>query len=356
VAGLSAEQIASTDSANQAADILAMPQHLEDALWRVESAGIEGCLPTLRGLTPLIVCGMGGSAIGGDLAEAALDSRLTKPLITMRGYELPTWATRDSVVLCASYSGNTEETLACYEAAGVIGTQRVVVTTGGRLAELARADDVPVIPLPAALQPRAAVAYMLVSVIEVARLVGAAPGLRTEIDAAASHLQELARAWGPEADSDSLAKRVAQRIHKTSICVYGAGPTASVARRWKTQLNENAKIPAFFAELPEANHNEIVGWSGASEIGSFTAIFLEDVDQHPRVGQRIDLTSKLIESDAAATLRLESQGTNPVERLLSLVLLGDFVSLYLAVLQGIDPSPVEVIERLKAELAEEPVA
>jgi glucose/mannose-6-phosphate isomerase len=230
-----------------------------------------------------------------------------------------------------------------------------VVTTGGRLAELARSDGVPVIPLPAALQPRAAVAYMLVSVIEVARLVGVAPGLRTEIDAAAAHLEELTREWGPEADSDSLAKRVAQRVHKTCVCVYGAGPTASAARRWKTQLNENAKVPAFFAELPEANHNEIVGWEGASDIGSFTAVFLEDVDQHPRVGQRIELTAKLIEPAAAGTLRLQSRGHNPVERLLSLVLLGDLVSLYLAVLRDTDPSPVEVIERLKAELARGPV-
>jgi glucose/mannose-6-phosphate isomerase len=354
--GLTAEQIAAMDSANQVADILAMPDQLQDALWRVESAGIEGSLPSLGGLTPLIVCGMGGSAIGGDLAEAALDSRLTKPLSTIRGYELPSWTTRDSVVLCASYSGNTEETLACYEAAGVIGTQRVVVTTGGRLAELARSDGVPVIPLPAALQPRAAVAYMFVSVVEVARLVGAAPGLRTEIDAASAHLQDLTREWGPEADTDSLAKRVAQRVHGTCVCIYGAGCTAAVARRWKTQLNENAKVPAFFAELPEANHNEIVGWEGAGDMGSFTAVFLEDVDQHPRVGQRIELTSRLIEPGATGTLRLESRGSNPVERLLSLVLLGDLVSLYLAVLRGIDPSPVEVIERLKAELASEPVA
>jgi glucose/mannose-6-phosphate isomerase len=187
-------------------------------------------------------------------------------------------------------------------------------------------------------------------------LVGAAPGLRTEIDAAASSLEELAREWGPQADSDSLAKRVAQRIQRTAVCVYGAGPTASVARRWKTQLNENAKVPAFFAELPEANHNEIVGWEGASELGRFTAVFLEDVDQHPRVGQRIEFTSRLIDPGAAGTLRLESRGSNPVERLLSLVLLGDLVSLYLAVLRDIDPSPVEVIERLKADLASEPVA
>ena len=144
---------------------------------------------------------------------------------------------------------------------------------------------------------------------------------------------------------------MAQRIHHTCVCIYGAGPTTAAAKRWKTQLNENAKVPAFAAELPEADHNEIVGWQNASALGSFLAVFLEDADQHPRVRQRVALTASLIEGEAAGTLRLESVGSNPVERLLSLVLLGDLVSVYLAVLQGTDPTPVEPIDRLKAALA-----
>jgi glucose/mannose-6-phosphate isomerase len=353
--GLSSDQIAGVDVSNQLGDVLAMPSHLEDALWRVESARIDAAISPMDGLAPLIVCGMGGSAVGGDLAAAALGARLTRPLVTVRGYELPSWVRRDSVVLCASYSGDTEETLACYEGAGVVGATRAVVTTGGRLAEAARADGVPVIPLPAGLQPRSAVAYMLVSVLEVAHAAGASEGVRTEVDAAASHLRALTGEWGPDADSDSLAKRVAQRIHKACVCVYGAGPTAPVAMRWKTQLNENSKVPAFAAELPEADHNEIVGWDSASALGSFMAVFLEDSDQHPRVGQHIDFTARLIESEAAGTVRLESRGSNPVERLMSLVLLGDIVSVYLAVLRGVDPSPVEMIDALKAELAREQV-
>jgi glucose/mannose-6-phosphate isomerase len=135
------------------------------------------------------------------------------------------------------------------------------------------------------------------------------------------------------------------------VFVYGAVPTAPVARRWKAQINENAKVPAFAAELPEADHNEIVGWSGAPTIGSFMGIFLEDDDQHPRVRQRIELTAELIEQDAEGTLRLESRGSNPLERLMSLVMLGDLVSIYLAVLRGIDPSPVEAIGTLKRRLS-----
>jgi glucose/mannose-6-phosphate isomerase len=250
-----------------------------------------------------------------------------------------------------SYSGNTEETLACYEAAGALGAPRVAVTTGGRLAEAARADGVPVIPLPGGLQPRAALGYMLVAVLEVAAFVDAAPAVRTEIDAACSTLTGLGREWGPEADSDSLAKRVAQRAHRTMICVYGAGPTIPVATRWKTQINENAKLPAFAAELPEADHNEIVGWEHAAELGSFLAVFLEDSDQHPRVRQRIELTARLVEPQAAGILRLESRGSSAIERVLSLVMLGDLVSIYLAVLRGTDPTPVEAIDRLREQLA-----
>jgi glucose/mannose-6-phosphate isomerase len=348
--GLNAGEIASVDTAGQVADVLQMPNHLEDALWRVESASLDRSLRRLEGPTPLLVCGMGGSAIGGDLAGAVLGDRLMAPLRTIRTYELPSWAMPGSYVVCASYSGNTEETLACYEAAAALGAPRVAVTTGGRLAEAARADGAPVIPLPAGLQPRAAVAYMLVAVLEVAAYVDAAPAVRTEIDAACSSLTALAAEWGPEANSDSLAKRVAQRGHRTTLCVYGAGPTAPVANRWKTQINENAKVPAFSAELPEADHNEIVGWENAAELGSFLAVFLEDSDQHPRVRQRIELTAEMIESQAAGTLRLESRGSSAVERVMSLVMLGDLVSIYLAVLRGTDPTPVPAIDRLQEEL------
>src|ERR671930_923981 len=265
--GLNVGEIAQVDASGQIADVIAIPTQLEDALWRVESASLEKSLRRLEGPTPLLVCGMGGSAVGGDLAAAVLGDRMMAPLRTIRGYELPSWVMPGSYVICASYSGDTEETLACYEAAAALGAPRVAVTTGGRLAETARGDGVPVIPLPGGLQPRAAIAYMLVAVLEVAAYVDAAPAVRTEIDAACASLSDLAREWGPEADSDSLAKRVAQRGHRSTLCIYGAGATAPLAHRWKTQVNENAKLPAFACDLPEADHNEIVGWESASSFG-----------------------------------------------------------------------------------------
>ena len=235
---------------------------------------------------------------------------------------------------------------------------RVVVTTGGRLAEAAREDGVPVIPLPAGLQPRAAVAYMIVSALEVATLAGVAQGVRTEIDAAAAGARAPRARSGGRTPTPTASRSGSRSGSTARACACtGPVPTGAVATRWKTQLNENAKIPAFAAELPEADHNEIVGWQDASALGSFTAVFLEDVDQHPRVRQRIELTAALIEPQAAghAAPREPGRRTRSSGCCRSCCS-ATSVSIYLAVLRGIDPTPVEPIERLKAALARAEVA
>ena len=344
---LTRDAIEAVDSARQIDDILGLPDHLRDALWRAESANLEprDCPGGL------IVAGMGGSAIGGALAREALGDRASRPIVLARGYALPAWTTPDTMVLCASYSGNTEETLAVYEAAGALGAPRIVATTGGKLADAARAERVPVIPLPGGFQPRAAVAYSLVVALEVAWLCGAGERLHAEIDVAAAHVEQIVEMWGPDATGDSLAKQLARGLNGTIPQVAGSGLTAPIAYRWKTQINENAKMPCFAHELPELDHNEIVGWQCASQIGRFSAVFLDDSDLHPRIRQRIELTRGLIEAEAAGTYRVESIGQNRTERLVSLVLLGDLVSLYLAVLREVDPTPVPGIARLKSALA-----
>jgi glucose/mannose-6-phosphate isomerase len=342
--------IAHVDQQGLLSDVLGIPEHLRDALWRVESA--SGLMEEWDSPGGLIVAGMGGSAIGGGLARAALGDHASRPIAVSRAYGLPPWATPETTVLCASYSGNTEETLACYEAAGFVGARRVVVTSGGRLAEQARADGVPVIPIPGGFQPRSAVAYLTVATLEVAALCGVAPRMTSEVDVAASHAQALSDEWGPDGPDDSLAKRMARSLVGTVPTIVGAGLTAPIAYRWKTQLNENAKTPAFAAELPELDHNEIVGWEGVGELGPFSAVFLDDQDQHPRIRSRIELTEWLLGPNASATFRVQTRGQNPVERVFSLVLLGDLVSLYLAVLADTDPVDIAPIDRLKAALAE----
>jgi glucose/mannose-6-phosphate isomerase len=317
--------------------VKALPEHLRDALWRIESARAQ----TMEA-PAAFVCGMGGSAIGGDLAAAALADRLTKPMLVARGYEPPSWTPPGSAVLCSSYSGNTEETLACYAGAEAVGAQRLVATTGGELAEAARRDGVPVIGLPAGLQPRAAVGYMFCVSAELAALALAGPRIHTEIDAAASHLGgtfEAARARAGE---------LAAEIGDAVPVIHGSDLTAPVAYRWKTQINENAKIPAYSALLPEADHNEIEGWSGAA--GKFAAIFLVDRDQHPRERKRFELTAQAIEPYASTVITLETEGETRTERILHSVMLGDLLAIELADARGVDPLAVDVLEGFKKEM------
>jgi glucose/mannose-6-phosphate isomerase len=340
--------VAAVDSTNQIDEILDLHIHLLDALWRVDSAGIKGC-DTTGGI---IVAGMGGSAVGGRLAAGAIGSRLRRPLAVTDGYALPGWAGPDTLVLCSSYSGATEETLAAYDDACDRGAPRIVVTTGGPLAERARRDGVPVIPVPGGFQPRAAVGYSLVSALEVAAICGAAPSLRDEVEAAAALAERLAAEWGPDGPEEGEAKALARRLRGTVPVIAGAELAAPAAYRWKCQINENAGQPAFASALPEMDHNEAVGWPAAGGFGRFSAVFLEDPGNHPRNRLRSELTAEQAAGGAVVVERVTARGETPTERLISLVLLGDLVSLYLAVLRGEDPALVAPIDQLKAALAE----
>src|SRR6187549_3801935 len=309
-------------------DVLAIPDHLRDALWRLEGARIQPA-----DSAGVLVCGVGGSAIGADLAAAVLGDRLSAPLLTVRGAELPSWATADWTALCVSYSGATEETLACFDAAGALGMRRIAVTTGGTLVERARGAGVPVVGLPGILQaPRSSVAYVLVVTAEVAALSGAAPRIHDEIEAAAAGLEARVE------ELRSRAAAIAPRLTGTLPTMIGAGPTAPAARRWKAQVNENAKLPAFFSELPEADHNELSG------------VLLEDGDAGPGERRRFELTAEAIESQGVRVERISSPGESRTERLLAAVMLGDLVSLLIAEERGVDPLPIDAITELKEAL------
>ena len=337
---LSREAITAADPGGMVGDVLAQPQQLLDAIWRVESAR----LPRLDAPGGLVVCGMGGSGVGGDLAASILGARARRPIHSVRDYELPPWIAGDALVLCASYSGDTEETLACFEQAGARGARRAVVTTGGALAAEARSAGVPVIGVPSGFQPRAAIAYMTVAALECAAACGVGPSLRAEIEAAAAVLTARAADRGPEGADDSPPRELARRLRGRTPVVFGAGVTLPVAVRWKTQLNENAEVAAFAAALPEADHNEICAWPAAD---GRLAILLEDPAANARLRRRFELTADVV----GGAERMSIEGDSAAERLLSLVLLGDLASVYLAVLLGRDPVPVVALDRFKEELA-----
>jgi glucose/mannose-6-phosphate isomerase len=335
------------DSTGQLDEVLGTAEHLRDALWRVDSSGAR----PVDASGGVIVAGMGGSASGARLAQGAIGPRLERPLVVSDGYALPGWAGPSTLVLLSSYSGNTEETLEAYDHAAEIGAPRLVASTGGALVERARRDDVPVIPIPGGFQPRAAIGYALVSALEAAVLGGAAPSLRAEIEAAADLAEALAAEWGPDADDASEAKSIARALHGTVPVIAGAEVAAAAAYRWKCQFNENAQLPAFASALPEMNHNEVVGWESARDLGRFSYVSLEDPGAHPRNQLRAELTADIAAAGADPVLRVAARGTTRVERLVSLVLLGDLVSIYAAMLRGADPVDIPAIDSLKASLS-----
>jgi glucose/mannose-6-phosphate isomerase len=343
---LGPDSVAAVDSTAQATRMLELGDHVRDALLRVGAAA----LPRVDAPGGMVIAGMGGSAVGARLAVAALGDRARRPVVVADGYELPPWVGRDVLVLCSSYSGGTEEVLACYEEAMARRATVVTATTGGALGDRARRDGVSIISLPSGFQPRAAVGYSLVCALEVAAAAAVAPALREELEAAARLVDELAAEWAPEGDAGSEPKRLALRLDGTVPVITGAGLTAAIAYRWKCQCNENAKIPAFCSALPEADHNEICGWATAASFGDFSAVFLEDRADRAEHHRRSELSSGLAAAGARVVERVASHGTTRLERLLSLVLLGDLVSLYLAVLRGADPVEIEAIAELKTAL------
>ncbi len=344
--GLDAAGIAERDSTGQVGEALGLGEHVRDALWRVDSAGIAAS----DAPGGLVVAGMGGSAIGGTLAAAAIGRQARRPILSSRSYALPGWVGEDHCVLLSSYSGDTEETLAAYDDAAARGARRVVCTTGGELAARARRDGLAVIPVPGGFQPRAAVGYSTVVALEVARLCGAAPDLRADVESAAVRLDAEARAWAPDAADSARPKALARALHGTLPVICGAEAAAAVAYRWKSQVNENAKRPAFASELPEAAHNEICGW--AEDVAPGPAlVLLRTGFEHPRNAARLDIAAGIVRDAGFPVEEVSVGGGSPLERLLALVLLGDLASLYLAVLHGADPVEIAAIDRLKAELS-----
>jgi glucose/mannose-6-phosphate isomerase len=309
-----------------------------------------------RGRRPraLALAGVGGSAVSGDLARALLAVDAPIPFEVVRDYRLPGWVNNEALLLAASYSGDTEETLSAVDEAAVRGVAVWAITSGGALADRAQANGWPLFELPAGLPPRAALGHALPPVL-LAAAVGA--GLRFEswaraLSDAAARLAAWTPAWQSE-DGPNPARELALRLVDGLPVLYaGTGLYEPAAVRWRAQLAENAKLLAFHHLLPEMNHNEIVGWQENPELlRRCRAVFLTGSHEHPRVARRLVLTAETIRPLAAGIEIVRAPRGTPVEELLGLVLLGDWVSVHAAAALGVEPVPVERIGRLKAALA-----
>ncbi|MFM9018684.1 MAG: bifunctional phosphoglucose/phosphomannose isomerase [Actinomycetota bacterium] len=302
----------------------------------------------------VIICGMGGSAIAGDLIATTYYERTRVPLVVHRGYYLPGWADDHTLAMLMSYSGETEETLTAAMQALERESPAIAITSGGKLDTWYNGKHgVPVLPIPGGLQPRMALLHMLIPAVVLLSRLGVIPPQDDELDATRDAIGAAIDAYGPDRPTDANpAKQVAMRLYDKVPVVYGAEVTAGVAFRWKCQFNENAKQPAFWAALPEMNHNEIVGWEEAGAFGDQAqVVMLRDLRQHRQVERRIALTREIIRSKVTDVLTIEGEGETPLARVIDLVMLGDYVSLYAACLRRVDPNPVDSIGTLKEGLA-----
>jgi len=299
-----------------------------------------------------MLTGLGGSAAGGDLVRALFEAQGSTPFVVNRDYSLPHYVGLGDLVFCASYSGNTEETLSAYANAKKNGARIVCVTSGGKLGEMARADGNTLIQIPGGQPPRTALGYMFVPVLSCCERFKLLPAQGSS--AAFSVLDTCVGKWGVQVPFDkNPAKQLAAELQGKLAVLYGLGSyQAVVANRWKGQINENAKNMAFANAFPELNHNEILGWVKANEQGvsRWVGIVLEDGTESEKMKTRARVTEQLV-GEKAKFFYVKAEGKSLLERILSLTYFGDFLSLYLAALNGIDPENIDAINVLKAELA-----
>lgn len=311
---------------------------------------VEG-LPSAEGITSVVVAGMGGSGIGGDLTAAVCGPVLDIPVIVPKGYEIPHFVGPDTLIFCVSFSGNTEETVQVAEDAISRGARVVMITSGGELGALAQRHGVAQVPIDTSIpMPRAGIGAVSIPPLVVLERLGLLPGISQQIAAAAEHLDARAAALDVEG---SEAAVLARRIGRTIPVIYGGGLIGEVAAlRWKAQFNENAKVAAFANRIPELTHNEICGWGQHGDVTRqvFSMVLLRHGTEHPQTRRRFELVEEICEEVVADVHTVEAEGDGYLAQMLDLVMVGDFVTLEAAAQAGIDPGPVPVLDYIKDHL------
>lgn len=330
--------------------ILNFPRQIEEAVAIGSAAKIR--IKT-AGLRNIVVSGLGGSAIGGDLLRSYLQAELPVPMVINRHYVLPRFVDNNTFVVVSSYSGNTEETIASHLHAVKRGARILCISTGGETERLAKKFGHPWIKIPSGLSPRAALGYSFFPLLVVFSSLKLIKSKAKEIRETIQLLTQKAAVFGNPSSADNAPLRLAEQLHGKLPIIYS--PTEyldAVGLRWRGQICENAKQLAFGHVLPEMNHNELVGWKQLPDLLRRThVVFLRDRGTHKRVAIREEITRNIVSNLASGVTEVWSEGTSLLARMFSLVHFGDWVSYYLAILNNEDPTPVEVIDYLKRELA-----
>ena len=303
----------------------------------------------------VVILGMGGSAIGGDLVSSLAASEAKLPVLIHRDYNLPAFVDAQTLVIASSYSGMTVETLVSFEQALKTESKKLVITTGGKLKTMAEARGIPVFTFDYQAQPRTALPYSLLPLLCFLQKLGFTSDKSADVAETVQVLQELSLRINEEVPTaQNPAKQLANSLYGHLTVIYGAGIVSEVARRWKTQINENSKAWAFYEVFPELNHNAIVGYQFPSELASKIMVVMLHSNSLPdRIKLRYRVTCQLLDQYKVSYQVIEGEGTSPLSQIMSLVLFGDYVSYYLAILYKIDPSPVKAIDYLKEQLAQD---
>ena len=310
-------------------------------------------LPDAEGITSVAFCGMGGSAIAGDVVAALAAPRIRFPVAVVRTPRLPAFCGPHTLVVASSYSGDTTETLALFEDALDRGSRMIAITAGGRLGRRAEDLGVGLVAVPQGLMPRAAFGYLCLGTLGALEAMGVMPAHAEDLGESLVEMASVIAQAGPDVPSTTNpAKELALAIGERVPVMWGAEGIGSVAAmRWKSQFNENAKVPAFASALPELDHNEVVGWSAGRGDG-FALIALRHHRERGDVAARFPLSQEIARGSGALVREVWSHGGSELAGLLSLVQFGDLVSTYLGIARGVDPSPIDAIANLKRALAD----
>jgi glucose/mannose-6-phosphate isomerase len=309
-----------------------------------------------RRVRSIVISGMGGSAIGGDLLRSLFSPACPVPIVINRNYSVPGFVGEDTFFIAASFSGNTEETLAAFEAAVERRAKVASISGGGQLEKLSRQADVPHFSVPErGIQPRCAFGYLFIPMVVFLSKLGFIPDQTPDIENAVELLSDSAQRLSPDVPTrDNQAKQIAQAVFDKLPVIYAPEDYFDVvAMRWKGQFNENSKMMAFYNVVPEMNHNEIVGWGVPEDITRrCIVVMLKGDADYEKIRKRMDITESLITSAGAQSITVQAKGSSSLAKSLYLIYLGDFASYYLAILNDVDPTPIDRISLLKSKLAQ----
>jgi glucose/mannose-6-phosphate isomerase len=338
------------DSRGMLGFIRSFPEQIEEAMRIAEDVDIDSFNPY-----QIVIAGVGGSAIGGDILASWLFKRIKIPIFVNRAYKLPSFVGENTLLFAVSYSGNTEETLSLFEESLKKRCRVIAITSGGKLGERCNNENAVLISIPTGKPPRAAVAYLFMPIVVVLKKLGLYES-EGEVAVAIQNLKALRERLVPKNPTKANpAKQIALQLLNETPIIYGLAIFNAIARRWQTQLNENAKVLSWHGTFPEMNHNEIEAWANDFNPKRFTAVLLRDnflLDT--RLQKRVRLTKdSILEKHAKNVIEVVAKGGDEKDylaRMLYAMYLGDYVSIYLAILRGIDPTPVKTIETFKSDL------